>query len=69
MPPQHRPSSADWNELRKLQESCIRSGINKVGIPDLMVVQQAMRLGVPLFSMDKHFPLIVKISSLRLWPE
>jgi len=59
----------DWNELRKLQETCIRSGINKVGIPDLMVAQQAMRLGVPLFSMDKHFPLIAKVSSLRLWPE
>ena len=59
----------DWNELRKLQETCIRSGINKVGIPDLMVAQQAMRLDVPLFSIDKHFPLIAKVSPLRLWPD
>ena len=58
----------DWNELRKLQETCIRSGINKVGIPDVMVAQQAMRLDVPLFSIDKHFPLISQIAPLRLWP-
>lgn len=59
----------DWNELRNLQETCIRSGINKVGIPDLMVAQQAMRLDVPLFSIDKHFPLIAQIAPLRLWPD
>lgn len=58
----------DWNELRKLQETCIRSGISKVGIPDLIVAQQAMRLDVPLFSIDKHFPLIAQIVPLRLWP-
>ena len=59
----------DWNELRKLQETCIRSGINKVGIPDLMIAQQAMRLDVSLFSIDKHFPLIAQIAPLRLWPD
>ena len=58
----------DWGELRKLQETCIRSGINKVGVPDLMVAQQAMRLDVPLFSIDKHFALIAQIAPLRLWP-
>ena len=57
----------DWDELRTLQETCIRSGINKVGVPDLMVAQQAMRLGVPLFSIDKHFALIAQIAPLRLW--
>ena len=59
----------DWHELRVLQETCLHSGINKVGIPDLMIAQQAMRLDMPLFSIDKHFPLIAKISSLRRWPK
>ncbi len=59
----------DWHELRMLQEACIRAGINKVGIPDLMIAQQAMRLDMPLFSIDKHFPLIAKVSPLRLWPK
>ncbi len=58
----------DWHELRMLQETCLRAGINKVGIPDLMIAQQAMRLNMPLFSIDKHFPLIAKVSSLCLWP-
>ena len=66
---QSPPLDTDWDDLRKLQETCIRSGINKVGIPDLMVAQQAMRLNAPLFSLDRHFPLIAKIAPLRLWPD
>ena len=59
--------SSSKYRLRTLQETCIRSGIDKVGVPDLMVAQQAMRLDVPLFSIDKHFALIAQIAPLRLW--
>ena len=62
------PITTDWTALRVLQETCLRAGINKVGIPDLIIAQEAMRLDVPLFSLDKHFPLIATVSPLRLWP-
>ena len=58
----------DWNEIRSLQETCLRNGINKVGIPDLIVAQQAMQLGMPLFSLDRHFALMSKCLELKLWP-
>ena len=58
----------DWNGIRALQETCLRSGINKVGIPDLMIAQQAIQLGMPLFSLDRHFALMSKCLGLRLWP-
>ena len=59
----------DWSGLRSLQKDCIRAGINKIGIPDLIIAQQSMRLDVPLFSLDKHFELIAKVAPLRLWPK
>ena len=54
--------------VRALQETCLRSGINKVGLPDLIIAQQAIRLGIPLFSLDRHFTLMSKHVSLALWP-
>lgn len=58
----------DWAGIRVLQETCLRNGINKVGIPDLIIAQQAMALGLPLFSLDGHFALMSKYCGLKLWP-
>ena len=58
----------DWAGIRVLQETCLRNGINKVGIPDLIIAQQAMALGLPLFSLDGHFALMSKCCGLKLWP-
>ena len=58
----------DWPDIRSLQETCLRSGINKVGLPDLIIAQQAIRLGIPLFSLDRHFTLMSKHMNLVLWP-
>ena len=59
----------DWPDIRALQETCLRSGINKVGLPDLIIAQQAIRLGIPLFSLDRHFVLMSKHVPLALWPK
>jgi len=58
----------DWSGLRSLQKDCLRAGINKVGIPDLIIAQQAMQLDIPLFSIDRHFELISQVAPLRFWP-
>ena len=58
----------DWEGIRTLQETCLRNGINKVGIPDLIIAQQAMSLNIPIFSLDGHFPLMTKCTPLRVWP-
>ena len=58
----------DWAGIRVLQETCLRNGINKVGIPDLIIAQQAKELGLPLFSLDGHFALMSKCCGLKLWP-
>lgn len=62
------PLDIDWPAIRDLQEQCLRAGINKVGVPDLIIAQHVMQLGVPLFTMDRHFALMAEISDLTIWP-
>ena len=49
------PVDIDWDDIVHLQITCLRNGINKVGIPDLIIAQHAMRNGLELLSHDKHF--------------
>jgi predicted nucleic acid-binding protein len=41
-----------------MQVTCLRNGINKVGIPDLILAQHAMQNDLSVFSLDKHFSLL-----------
>ena len=60
------PLALDWKEIISLQVICIRNGINKVGIPDLIIAQHAMQNDLVLFSLDKHFSLLSKQVPLRI---
>ncbi|GAB4237244.1 MAG: PIN domain-containing protein [Ekhidna sp.] len=48
----------DWDLIREYQIINLRNGINKVGIPDLIILQQAIEENLYLFSQDKHFKLM-----------
>lgn len=62
-----RPALApDWEGIIQMQTTCLRNGINKVGIPDLIIAQHAIQNGFSLFSLDKHFGLLSRHISLRL---
>jgi predicted nucleic acid-binding protein len=50
-----------------MQVVCLRNGINKVGIPDLILAQHAEQNGVSLFSLDKHFGLLSRHLPLMLY--
>ena len=58
----------DWDDIRRMQVVCIANGINKVGIPDLMIAQQAIQNKLQVFSLDGHFRQMAKNLPLRLWP-
>ena len=60
------PLTVDWDDIIQLQITCIRNGINKVGIPDLIIVQHAMQNNLSLYSLDKHFALLSKHVHLNL---
>jgi len=57
----------DWNDLMQLQITCLRNGINSVGIPDLIIAQHAIQNHLELYSLDKHFQLLAKHIPLELY--
>ena len=57
----------DWKGLIYMQTENLKHGINKVGLPDLMIAQSAIQNGLVLFSLDRHFELIGQIFPLQLY--
>ena len=54
------PINIDWNNIIDYQTICLQNGINKVGIPDLIILDNIIQNDLMLFSLDKHFDLIQK---------
>jgi len=61
------PIQIDWNGLIYMQTENLKHGINKVGLPDLMIAQNVLQNGLTLFSLDRHFELIGDILPLQLY--
>lgn len=60
------PLNIQWHEITELQYKCLKKGINDIGIPDLIIAQNAMQNERPVYSLDKHFRLINDVSVLRI---
>lgn len=52
------PMRIDWEMIRAYQLLNLQNGINKVGIPDLLILQQVIDEKISLFSFDKDFQLM-----------
>lgn len=50
----------DWEEIIDFQEINLRNGLNKIGISDLIIVQNVRDNNLRLYSLDKHFELMSK---------
>jgi predicted nucleic acid-binding protein len=57
----------DWDDVVEMQVTCLRHGINRVGIPKLLIAQSAIEHGVELYTADKHFELMAKHLPLKLY--
>lgn len=60
------PLNINWNLIIEYQTICLKNGINKVGIPDLILVDNAIQNDLILFSLDNHFKLISEYLDLKL---
>jgi predicted nucleic acid-binding protein len=56
----------DWDQIREFQFNCLKNGINGIGIPDLIIVQNAKQNHSEIYSLDHHFRLMKEILALRL---
>ena len=57
----------DWKEIINMQVYNLKNGINKVGIPDLIIAQNAIQNDLKLYAKDKHFSLMKKHISLKIY--
>ena len=62
-----QPMRIDWETIILLQTTCLRNGINGVGIADLIVAQNAVQGELRLLTNDKHFALISEHIPLELY--
>lgn len=60
------PLTIDWDDIIQMQVSCLMNGINKVGIPDLIIAQNTIQNHLQLFTLDKHFRLMSEHMPLSL---
>jgi len=60
------PLTINWDEITDMQVLCLRHGINNVGLPDLIIAQNAIQNGLALFTLDRHFRLMSRHIPLSL---
>ena len=59
--------NVDWSQLRDFQYKCLKMGVNGVGVPDLLIAQNAIQSGATIFTLDKHFSLLESVLGLSLY--
>ena len=58
--------SIDWDQIIEFQYKCLRNGLNGIGIPDLILAQNAKQHNCEIYSLDNHFELMRDILKLKL---
>ena len=61
------PISINWDEIIQYQVRCLKSGVNGVGIPDLIIAQNAKQNHCEIYSLDKHFILLKDIINIKIF--
>ena len=59
----------DWAQIIQMQVSNLRQGINGVGIPDLVILENVIANDLILFARDKHFRLMKKIFDFKMFDD
>ena len=61
------PMQINWDEIVKFQVRCLKAGVNGVGIPDLIIAQNAKANNCKIYSLDKHFRLLSQVIKVKLY--
>ncbi|MGD8648921.1 MAG: PIN domain-containing protein [Desulfobacterales bacterium] len=58
--------SVNWNQIIEYQYKCLKNGLNGIGIPDLLIAQNAKQNHCGIYSLDNHFRLMKDILNLQI---
>lgn len=57
----------DWKQLMEYQYVCLKNGLNGVGIPDLIIVQNVIQHHCKIYSSDKHFAKMTEFLEFEIF--
>ena len=57
----------NWDQIIEYQYKCLKNGINGIGIPDLIIAQNAIQNKTSMFSLDNHFVVMKNLFKLDLF--
>jgi predicted nucleic acid-binding protein len=63
------PLNILWEEIINFQVMCLKEGANGVGIPDLIIAQNAKQHNCKVYSLDKHFRLMNQVLKVSLYAQ
>ncbi len=55
-----------WEQIIDYQHRCLKKGINGIGLPDLIIAQNAIQNHCEIYSLDTHFKLMKNAIELKL---
>ncbi|MBN1905914.1 MAG: PIN domain-containing protein [Deltaproteobacteria bacterium] len=58
--------SINWDQIMEFQFQCLKNGLNGIGIPDLIIAQNAKQNHCNIYTLDSHFKLMKDILKLQL---
>ena len=58
--------SINWRQILEYQYECLKNGLNGIGIPDLIIAQNAKQNRCEIYSLDNHFLLMKDILGLQI---
>jgi len=56
----------NWEQIIDFQTRCLKNGINGIGIPDLIIAQNAIQNDCEIFTLDNHFEKIASIIDIKV---
>ena len=59
--------SIRWDEIIEYQVRCLENGVNGIGIPDLIIAQNAIQNDSKIYALDKHFRLLGEVLGVQLY--
>jgi predicted nucleic acid-binding protein len=63
------PLTIDWDSIAEIQYVCLKNGINKIGLIDIIIAQNAYQHNLGIFSTDKHMELLSQVIGVELRKE
>lgn len=61
------PVNINWQRIISMQTMNLQNGINKVGIADLIIVQNAIDNNLELYAIDKQFSRMRELHGFKLY--